>query len=220
MNGCSSLRAASNTANKLRHATVALVASVATQIGLDPFDVPIAKIAPEKLIHALRAFMESKIGQRIVYLIHRRRQPRKNPAHPASGTCPFNEYGASARTSGDANVSSVVPPCSNFSRFTNKNRAAFQILLAKFRAPASRSSDKTMSVPGAAMRRQSKTASHRCRTADSAPPDRVQCLWTWTSFRRCQCAPANAGTPRGRELRPVKCIPSMIIRATQKNKMS
>src|SRR5207245_3650156 len=49
---------------------------------------------------------------------------------------------------------------SDLSKFTNKNRAAFQILLAKLRALASLSSDRMMSVPGAAIdARQNRIAS-------------------------------------------------------------
>ena len=131
------------------------------QIRLDPLDVPIAEIAPEKLVHALRALMKSIIRQRVVHLFHRPPPAAQKSTRPAAA--PYRQaHTALAHVPPEPRArSSLVPHCSNFSRFTNKNRAAFQILLAKFRAPASRSSDNTMSVPGRGHGRQAK--SHRIR---------------------------------------------------------
>src|SRR2546427_5646215 len=68
---------------------------------------------------------------------------------PTSGTLSRYAYGALARTPGAANSSSFAPPCSNFSKFTNKNRAAFHILFAKFRELCMRSSVQITSLTDA-----------------------------------------------------------------------
>src|SRR5690348_8174882 len=36
------------------------------QVGLDPLDVPVAEVAPEKLIDFLRCFVESVVFQRLI----------------------------------------------------------------------------------------------------------------------------------------------------------
>src|SRR5882672_6861387 len=50
------------------------------QVRLHPFDIPIAKVAPEKLIHALRRFVETVILQSLTHPADSRGASREQPA--------------------------------------------------------------------------------------------------------------------------------------------
>src|SRR5271170_3974243 len=50
------------------------------QLRLDPLDVPIAEIAPEKLVGCLAGFVKTEMLESILNLRGDGRQPRKNPA--------------------------------------------------------------------------------------------------------------------------------------------
>src|ERR1700752_1848047 len=49
------------------------------QIRLDPFNIPIAEVAPEKVIDALGSLVEAVMGEGFVDHIYRRGQPPKQP---------------------------------------------------------------------------------------------------------------------------------------------
>jgi len=106
-----------------------------------------------------------------------------------------------------------------FSIWRKRNRAAFQILLAKARELAMRSSLSAMSMPGAAPRSSAKrTASVPYSSITSSGsivlPFVFDIFCRWASRTSPWMYTVRKGTS------PVHSRPSMIMRATQKNRMS
>src|ERR1700722_19367537 len=64
------------------------------QLRLHPFDVPVAEVAPEEVVHDIRRFMKSEMLQCVVYLQRGTGQPRENPS-VYKGDLPMHRKGSS-----------------------------------------------------------------------------------------------------------------------------
>ena len=117
---------------------------------LDQLEIPIAELAPEKIVDAIRRLIETICLQRLVHVLRRAIEARKNPAVFER----LQRRNPAMPAWRDGRPRAVAPgrsPGSIRSTFMNMKRAAFQILLAKLRYPAVRLSLNAISVPGAAI---------------------------------------------------------------------
>ncbi len=78
--GCSRRRAASSAAKMLRQAASCDFAVRVGELRLDPLDVPVAEISPEKLVDGLAGLVEAEIFEGFVCLRGDGGEARKNPA--------------------------------------------------------------------------------------------------------------------------------------------
>ena len=121
-----------------------------------------------------------------------------------------------------AGVSSAAGTCAPLRR---AKRTAFHSLLQKLREPAAHSSLMAMSLPGLAPRaRVNRVASAPKRSIQSSgstvfPRDLDIFLPNWSRTRPCRTTTRN-GTASAGALSRIAYRPNIIIRATQKNRMS
>ena len=109
--------------------------------------------------------------------------------------------------------------------FSSANLVAFQSLLQKFRAPAAHSSLTATSLPGVAPRaRVNLVASAPNLSIQSSGstvlPRDLDIFLPWLSRTRPCSATARNGTESAGPRSAIAYRPNIIIRATQKNRMS
>ena len=80
MNGCSRRSADSIAAKILRQAAVAADRVFAGELRLHPFDIPIAEVAPEKVVDHVRRFVEAEFFEGAIDVRGNVRETRKEPA--------------------------------------------------------------------------------------------------------------------------------------------
>ena len=170
-----------------------------SELRLHPLDVPIAEIAPEKLIDRLASLVKTEILERIVHFACHRRKPRKNPAMRQRAFALHRIRRRCANFRRRQFLQSKTRRASTFSRFTNKNRAAFQILFANARAPknAILAQRDVRARRGHARQHVAQRVGAVLLRQFAAGPR--PCPWSWTSLRLPPCAPANADKAAGRE---------------------